>query len=302
VPIGKVVYTQLLNERGGIEGDITVNRTGSDTFLVMDSATQQTKTFYFIKDHIQPNEFAVITDVTSGQITLGVMGPNSRAVLSKLTDADLSSEAFPFGTSQEIDVAYARVRATRMTYVGEMGWELNIPTEFTLGVYEALLAAGREFDLVHAGYHDMNSLRIEKGYRHYGHDISDEDTPIEAGLGFAVKFQKNCKFNGRERLLQQKRDGIRKRLVMFALEDNQPMLYHNEPIWRDDEIVGHITSGMFAHTIGTAVGMGYIHHSEPITADFIKTGRYEIEVATKRIPARASLRPFYDPMNERVKM
>ncbi len=302
VPIGKIVYTQLLNVRGGIESDVTVNRIGPDTFLVMDSATQQTKTFYFIKDQIRADEFAVITDVTSGQMTLGLMGPNSRAVLSKLTDADLSSAAFPFGTSQEIDVAYARLRATRMTYVGEMGWELNIPTEFTLGVYEALLDAGKEFDLVHAGYHAMNSLRIEKGYRHYGHDISDEDTPIEAGLGFAVKLQKKSEFNGRERLLQQKRDGVRKRLVMFALEDDQPMLYQNEPIWRDDKIVGYITSGMFAHTVGVAVGMGYVNHSKSITADFIKAGRYEIEVATKRIPARASLRPFYDPKSERVKM
>lgn len=302
VPIGKVVYTQLLNERGGIESDVTVTHIEPDTFLVIDSAALQTKTFYFIKRHIRADEHAIITDVTSGQMMLGLMGPNSRAVLSKLTDADLSSEEFPFGTSQEIDVAYARVRATRMTYVGEMGWELNIPTEFTLGVYEALLEAGKEFDLVHAGYHAMNSLRIEKGYRHYGHDISDTDTPIEAGLGFAVKLEKESDFNGRERLMQQKRDGVRKRLVMFALEDDQPLLYHNEPIWRDDAIVGYITSGMFAHTIGAAVGMGYVNHSEPVTADFIKSGRFEIEVATKRIPARASLRPFYDPKSERVKM
>ena len=302
VPVGKVVYTQLLNERGGIESDVTVTRIAADSFLVIDSATLQTKTFYFIKRHIRAGEFAVITDVTSGQMMLGLMGPNSRALLSKLTDADLSSKAFPFGTSQEIEVANARVRATRMTYVGELGWELNMPTEFTLGVYEALLDAGKEFDLALAGYHAMNSLRIEKGYRHYGHDISDSDTPIEAGLGFAVKLKKESDFNGRERLMQQKRDGVRKRLVMFALEDEQALLYHNEPIWRDDAIVGYITSGMFAHTIGTAVGMGYVNHREPVTADFIKSGSFEIEVATQRIPARASLRPFYDPKSERVKM
>jgi len=302
VPIGKVVYSQLLNERGGIEGDVTVTRIGPDAFLVIDSAAQQTKTFYFIKCHIRADEYAVITDVTSGQMMFGLMGPNSRALLNKLTDADLSNEAFPFGTSQEIDLAYARVRATRMTYVGEMGWELNIPTEFTMGVYEALLAAGREFDLVHAGYHAMNSLRIEKGYRHYGHDISDTDTPIEAGLGFAVNLKKKNEFNGRERLLQQKSEGVRKRLVMFALEDDQPLLYHNEPIWRAKEIVGYISSGMFAHTVGTSVGMGYVNHGEAITADFIRASRFEIEVASKRFPARASLRPFYDPKNERVKM
>ncbi|MDK1029548.1 MAG: FAD-dependent oxidoreductase [Anaerolineae bacterium] len=302
VPTGKVVYTQLLNVRGGIESDVTVTRTGPETFIVMDSAALQTKTFYFIKRNIRDDEFAVITDITSGLMMLGLMGPNSRAVLSKLTDADLSSAAFPFGTSQEIDVAFARIRATRMTYVGEMGWELNIPTEFTLGVYEALLDAGKEFDLVHAGYHAMNSLRIEKGYRHYGHDISTDDTPIEAGLGFAVKLKKKNDFNGRERLLQQKKDGVKKLLVMFALEDDQPMLYHNEPIWRDGEIVGYITSGMFAHTVGTAIGMGYVNHMEAVTPDYINAGRYEIEVATKRIPARASLRPFYDPKSERVRM
>ncbi len=301
VAIGKAVYTQLLNVRGGIESDVTVTRTAPDTFLVIDAAALQTKTFYFIKSHIQPDEHATITDVTSGQMMFGLMGPNSRALLNKLTDADLSSEAFPFGTSQEIDVAYARIRATRMTYVGEMGWELNIPTEFTLGVYEALLDAGKEFDLTNAGYHAMNSLRIEKGYRSWGHDISEEDTPIEAGLGFAVKFQKKCEFNGRERLLQQKQEGVCKRLVMFALEDEQPLLYHNEPIWRDDEIVGFIRSGMFAHTIGAAIGLGFINHNEPITSDFVNAGKYEIEVSTERIPARASMRPFYDPKSERVR-
>lgn len=302
VPIGKVVYTQLLNIRGGIESDVTITRTGTETFIIMDSATLQTKTYYFIKNHIQADEFATITDITSGQMMIGIMGPNSRSVLNKLTDTDLSNEAFPFGTSQEIDLAYARIRATRMTYVGELGWELNIPTEFTLGVYEAILEAGKEFNLGHAGYHAMNSLRIEKGYRHYGHDISDEDTPIEAGLGFAVKFKKESKFNGRDHLLQQKNEGVRKRLIMFALEDDQPLLYHNEPIWRDDEIVGYITSGMFGHTVGVAIGMGYVNHSEPVTSNFIKSGHFEIEVATKRIPARASLRPFYDPKSKRVKM
>jgi 4-methylaminobutanoate oxidase (formaldehyde-forming) len=302
VPIGKVVYTQLLNERGGIESDITVTRIQHDAFLVIDSATMQTKTFYFIQSNINEDDFAVITDITSGQMMLGLMGPNSRAVLSKCTDALLSNEAFPFATSQEIDLAYAPVRATRMTYVGELGWELSFPSEFSLGVYAVLMDAGKEYGLKPAGYHAMNSLRIEKGYRHYGHDISDTDTPIEAGLGFAVSQNKKGKFNGQEILSKQKKEGVSKRLVQFALEDNQAMLYHNEPIWRDDAIVGYISSGMYAHTIGAALGMGYINHSEPITADLIKSSRFEIEVAAKRIPARASLKPFYDPKAARVKM
>ncbi|MBV7330913.1 FAD-dependent oxidoreductase [Chloroflexi bacterium TSY] len=300
VPIGKVVYTQMLNERGGIEADVTVNRIGDDQFLVLDAAASQNRTFSWINRQIQPDEFVIATDVTSGYCMLSVMGPNSRALLHELTDADLSNQAFPFGTSQEIDVAYARARATRMTYVGELGWELLVPTEFAQGVYDAITDVGRDFDLMNAGYHAMNSLRQEKGYRHWGHDITDEDTPVEAGLRFAVKFEKE-RFNGRERLLQQKTDGVNKRLVQFALEDENYLLYHNEPVWRDNEMVGHITSAMFGHTIGAAVGMGYIHRPELITADFVKAGHYEIEVATVRVPARASLQPLYDPKSKRVK-
>ncbi len=301
VPMGKAVYTQLLNERGGIEADITVTRVEQDSFYILDSGTGQTKTFYWLKNQIGSDEVAFLTDVTSAYVILGVMGPRSRRLLSQLTDADLSNDAFPFATSQMIDFAYARIRATRMTYVGELGWELNIPTEFVLAVYDALVAEGESFNLVHYGYHALNSLRIEKGYRHWGHDITDEDTPIEAGLGFAVKFDKGVDFNGRDILLKQKQEGVKKRLVQFALNDPNAMLYHNEPIWRNDKIVGYISSGMYGHTIDSSMGMGYVSHDEPITADFIKSGTYEIEVATERISARASLRPFYDPKSLRVK-
>ncbi|MCP5100874.1 MAG: FAD-dependent oxidoreductase [Chloroflexi bacterium] len=301
VPVGKAVYTQLLNERGGIEADITVARVENDSFYIMDSGTGQTKTFHWLKNQIGADEVAFLTDVTSAYVILSVMGPNSRKLLAQLTDADFSNSAFPFATSQMIDFAYARVRATRMTYVGELGWELNIPTEFAQGVYDALIAEGKAFDLKHCGYHALNSLRMEKGYRHWGHDITDEDTPIEAGLGFAVKFNKGVEFNGRSILLKQKEEGVNKRLVQFALEDSNPLLYHNEPIYRNDKIVGYISSGMFGHTIGTSMGMGYITHHEPITAKFINSGTYEIEVANERIPARASIRPFYDPKSLRIR-
>ena len=301
VPVGKIIYTQLLNERGGIEADITVTRFAEDAFFVVDSGTSQTRTFYVLKSHIQAGEHAFLTDVTSGYAVLGVMGPQARALLSQMTSADLSNTAFPFATSQVIDMAYAKVRASRITYVGELGWELYIPTEFALNVYDALIEEGKTFDLAHCGYHTLNSMRMEKGYRHWGHDITDEDTPIEAGLGFAVNFKKECDFLGRDVLLRQKEEGVKKRLVQFALEDDQPLLYHNEPIWRNDKIVGYITSGMFGYTLGTSLGMGYISHDEPITADFVNEGSYEIEVATERIPAQASLRPFYDPKSERVK-
>lgn len=301
VSIGKVVYTQFLNERGGIEADVTVNRLAVDRFLILDAAALQNRTFTWLQRQIQSDEFAVVTDVSSAFAMLGVMGPNSRALLSQLTDADLSNERFPFATSQEIDVAYAKARATRMTYVGELGWELLVPTEFVQGVFDALLDAGKAFDLTLAGFHALNSLRQERGYRHWGHDIGVEDTPMEAGLGFAVKFDKPA-FNGRERLLQQKQEGVKKRLVQFKLQDDQHLIYHNEPIWRNGVMVGHITSGMFGHTVGAAAAMGYVTHSEAVTAEFINSGSYEIEIATVRVPAVASLSPFYDPKGERVKM
>ena len=301
VPIGKAVYTQLLNERGGIEADITVTRIEQDSFFIVDSGTGQTKTFYWIKRQIGPDAFAVLTDMTSSYVVLSVMGPNSRALLSNLTSADLSTEAFPFGASQEIDFAYARLRATRMTYVGELGWELYVPTDFAQHAYDAIVAEGAAFDLIHCGYHALDSLRIEKGYRHWGHDITAEDTPIEAGLGFVVNFKKDVNFNGRDILLKQKEQGVKKRLVMFALEDKKPLLYHNEPIWRNNQIVGCISSGMFGYTLGAAIGMGYITHDEIITSDYINAGTYEVEVAGERIPARASLRPFYDPKRVRVR-
>ena len=301
VPIGKVVYTQLLNERGGIEADVTVTRIEQDSFFIVDSSTSQTKTFHWMKRQIAPDDFAVLTDLTSAFAVLSVMGPNSRALLRNLTDADLSMEAFPFGATQEIDFAYARLRATRMTYVGELGWELYVPTEFAQHVYDAIVREGAVFDLVHCGYHALNSLRIEKGYRHWGHDISAEDSPIEAGLGFAVNFKKDVNFNGRDILLQQKEQGVKKRLVMFALEDKRPLLYHNEPIWRNNQIVGHISSGMFGYTLGAAIGMGYITSDEVITPDYVNAGAYEVEVAGERIPARASLWPFYDPKSVRVR-
>ena len=300
VAIGKVVYTQFLNSRGGIEADVTISRLGLDRFLILDAAALQNRTFTWLQAQIQPDEFAVATDVSSAFAMLGVMGPNSRALLSKVTDADLSNEKFPFATSQEIDIAYAKARATRMTYVGELGWELLVPTEFVQGVFDALIDAGKAFDLKLAGYHALNSLRQEKGYRHWGHDIGIEDTPIEAGLGFAVKFDKAA-FNGRERLLQQKNEGVKRRLVQFKLQDDQHLIYHNEPIWRNGVMVGHMTSGMFGHTLGAAVGMGYVKHSEVVTADFVNSGSYEIEIATVRVPAIASLQPFYDAKSERVK-
>jgi 4-methylaminobutanoate oxidase (formaldehyde-forming) len=194
------------------------------------------------------------------------------------------------------------VRASRITYVGELGWELYISTEFAQGVFDAIMESGAAEGLRLAGYHAMNSLRMEKGYRHWGHDITDEDTPLEAGLGFAVAWNKNAQFIGRDALMRQKERGIRRCLVQVALTDPSELLYHNEPIWRDGKLVGRITSGMFGHTLGRPLGMGYIESHEGVAnADFVRSGRYEVEVAGKRLPADVQLRSFYDPTNQRVK-
>jgi glycine cleavage system aminomethyltransferase T len=240
----------------------------------------------------------VLTNVTSGLGVLSIMGPRARELLQSLTPDDVSNAAFPFGTSREIELGFARVRASRITYVGELGWEIYIPSEFMQGVYDELAAAGPRFGLVHAGYHALNSLRIEKAYRHWGHDIADEDTPLEAGLGFAVKWDKPGGFIGREALLRQKSSGCAKRLVQFKLNTPAPLLYHNEPIWAGDTLVGYIRSGMYGHSLGAAVGLGYVAAAAGAGID---PNGYEIEVAGVRYPSTASLRPLYDPQNERIK-
>jgi 4-methylaminobutanoate oxidase (formaldehyde-forming) len=288
VPVGRVVYTQWLNERGGIEADLTVTRESETRFLVVTAAATQTRDLAWLKRHL--GDFrAVAVDVTSGFATLGLMGPRSREVLAKLTDADLSNAAFPFGTSQEIDLGYARARASRITYVGELGWELYVPTEFVQGVYDSLIETG----VTLAGYHAMNSLRMEKAYRHWGHDITDEDTPDEAGLAFAVKPQKSRPFIGREALLRSREKPLKRRLVQIVLEDDKPLIYHNEPVFRDGRQVGRIASGMFGHTVARAIGLGYLE-GEP-------EGPCEVEIAGRRFAATAHLKPVYDPKGTRVR-
>ena len=218
VPVGKIVYTQWLNERGGIEADLTVTRESLDRYLIVTAAATQVRDFSYLKRHIPPGSRVVATDVTSGHSVISVMGPNSRALLQSMTVDDLSSQGFAFGTSRIIDLGYARVRASRVTYVGELGWELYIPTEFATGVYDTIVSAGQLLDLRHAGYHALNSLRMEKGYRHWGHDITTDETPLEAGLGFVVAWDKPNGFIGRDALLAQRDVGLRRRLTQFALD------------------------------------------------------------------------------------
>ena len=299
---GKLVYTQWLNDKGGIEADLTVTRLSANAYLIVTGAETETRDFNWLTRHIPGDAHAVLTNISSGMGVISIMGPKARDLLQSMTPNDLSHEAFPFATSQEIELGYAIVRASRITYVGELGWELYIPTEFMTHVYDAIVAAGKAFGLKHCGYHSLNALRMEKGYRHWGHDITDEDTPLEAGLGFAVKLDKAGGFIGRDALVAQKADGLKQRLVQFLLSDPAPMLYHNEPIWQGDRIAGYIRSGMYAHTLGAACGLGYVTAADGGTVGPVAPDAYEIEIAGVRYPATASLKPLYDPSGARIKL
>ena len=303
VTVERTVYTQWLNDRGGIEADLTVTRIGENEFFIVTSATSQVRDFHWLKDHIPDEAHAFLTDITSAQAVLSIMGQKARDLLTTITSSDVSHNAFPFGQSKVIEIGNALVRATRLTYVGELGWELYIPMEFAQGVYDEIISAGEKFGLRHVGYHAMDSLRLEKAYRHWGHDITDEDTPLEAGLGFAVAWDKSCGFIGRDTLLQKRQIGPARQLAQFKLLNPENLLYHNEPVWRDGVIVGYLSSGAYGHTLGAAIGMGYI--SDPtggtVDAAFIEGGNYEIEIACERVPATASLRPLYDPANSRIR-
>lgn len=301
VPPGRVVYTQWLNARGGIEADLTVTRESGTRFRIVTAAATQIRDFRWLKDHLPAEARVAAWDASSAYATLSLMGPQSRAIVSALTPEDLSNAAFPFATAREIDLAHARVWATRITYVGELGWELHMPAEYAPGIFDALMEAGAPLGLRLAGYHALNSLRIEKAYRHWGHDITDEDDPIQAGLGFAIAWDKPGGFVGRDALIARRGRKPLRRLAAFTLEDPTPLLYHNEPIWRDGVMVGHITSGMFGHTFGRAIGLGYVGHEEGADAAFIASGRYEIEIACERFAAQVTLKPPYDPTGARVR-
>jgi len=300
VPPGRIVYTQMLNGRGGIECDLTVTRLAEDAYLVVTAAAAATHDMDWIRRHLGEAR-AVLTDVTSAYAVLGVMGPRSRALLARVTDADLSTPAFPFGASREIWIGAALVRATRITYVGELGWELYVPTEFAQAVHDVIVSAGEDLGLRHAGYHAMDSLRLEKAYRSWGHDIGPEDTPWEAGLGFLVRPGKQADFVGKDALLARQGQPLRRRLVAFTLADPAPLLYHDEPVRKDGGLVGRITSGAYGHTLGRAVGLGWVEHPDGVDEAWLATGRWEIEIAGEPVAARPSLTPPYDPRASRVR-
>lgn len=300
---GRIVYTQWLNVLGGIEADLTVTRLAADSFLVVTSVATHIRDLAYLRDHVAADAFCTVTDVTPGLQMLAVMGPNARALLQQISGAELGNAAFPFGTSQQIEIGYAIVRASRITYVGELGWELYIPAEFALHVFDRLLAAGPAHGLRLAGFHALNACRMEKGYRHWSEDIGIEDTPVEAGLAFTCAWNKPGGFIGREAVLAQREAGApRKRLVQFQLADPQELLVHEEPIFANGRAAGVITSGMFGHRVGASLGMGYVRMDDPVTAELLAATRFEIHVGDRRVPARAQLAPWYDPTNIRTKI
>ena len=298
---GRVVYTQWLNARAGIEADVTVTRVGEDQYLVVGYAANLHRDLFWLKRAAARFERVVLTDVTPAWGVLGVMGPKSRELLETLTPADLSNEGFPFATSREIEVGYAQVRATRITYVGELGWELYIPADLCAYVYEQLVSAGDRFGLRHAGYYAISSLRLEKGYREWGHDIGPDDTPVQAGLGFAVDWHKE-NFSGRDALLAARdRDHDRRLVLISLIDDEAPLMIHEEPIYQGGEVVGRVTSGAYGHTVGASLAMGWLDWTAVGSARHLRSARFEVEVAGRRLPARASLRPLWDPRSERVR-
>lgn len=300
---GRVVYTQWLNTFGGIEADLTVTRLAEERYLVVTSASCQVRDLAHLEAHLPVDARCAVTDLTSGLPMLGLMGPNARALLAQVSGADLDGAAFPFGTSHKIEIGCAIVRATRITYVGELGWELYVPAEFALHVFDRLMEVGAAHGMQLAGFHAMNACRIEKGYRHWGHDVGVEDTPIEAGLAFTCAWDKPGGFVGREALLRQRESGVspRKRLLQFMLEDPAQSLFHEEPVFLDGRAVGLITSGMYGHRVGASLGMGYVRLDAPLTAQVLGQARFEIAVGDRRVPARARLGAWYDPDNLRIR-
>ncbi len=298
VPTGKIVYTQFLNAKAGIEADVTVTRLSETACLVVTPAATRLADQSWLARHI--GDFRVVlTDLTAGEGVLAVMGPNARDLMHAVSPNDFSNAAFPFGTARNIEIGMGIARAHRVSYVGELGWEIYVSAEMAAHVFETLWDAGQDHGLKLCGMHMMDCCRIEKAFRHFGHDITCEDHVLEAGLGFAVATAK-ADFIGRDAVLRKRDSGLERRLLQFRLTDPDPLLYHNEPILRDGAIVGHLSSGAYGHHLGGAIGMGYVP-CKGQTADELLGSRYEIDVAGRRFGAVASLKPMYDPGNERMK-
>jgi len=302
VETDRVVYTAWTNEAGGFEADLTVTRMAQDRFMVVVGENSHGHTETWIQRHVSPDEFVTVTDVTDGITQINLHGPKARDIMAKVSDADLSNDAFPFMSAAHIDVDLFRVYALRVTYIGELGWELHVPSLHAVQVYDLLVDAGKNYGLRNAGMQTLSSLRLEKAYRDFGVDVDNTDNPIEAGLGFAVKLDKPNGFIGRDALAKIKAAGTpKRRMLQFLLNDPSPLMHGNEIIHLDGIPVGYIQIGAYGHTLGGAVGIGFVETDEPVTAEVVKTGRWTIEIANSHISADTSLKPLLDPAMERVK-
>ena len=298
---GRITYTQWLNEAGTLEADLTVIKIGEQTFMVVTSDIAHRHTETWMKRHIAEGQNVFVTDVTSGYGQLNIQGPRSRELLQSITSADLSNDEFPFRTAREIDIGLARVLCVRITYVGELGYELNIPSEQAVHVYDRIVEAGEKFGLKHAGLKALASLRLEKGYRDYGHDIDNMDDPYSTGLGFAVRLDKETEFIGKQACIERKADKhYKNRLVQIFLTDPEPQLIHSEIVLRTGVPVGEVRAGSYGHTLGGAVGLAMVG-GDPVDAAYLDEGSWEVDIAGRVYPAEVSLKPMYDPGMKKVR-
>ena len=303
IPVGRTVYTGLLNERGTFESDVTLARLARDKFLLITGSAQVTRDADWIGRNTPQGAHVALTDVTGAWTVLSLMGPNSRMLLQTVSPADFSNAAFPFGAIREVNIGYATVLASRRTYMGELGWELYVPVEFAVTVFETLHGAGAAFGLRDMGYYAIEGLRIEKAYRAWGRELTPDDTPWQAGLGWAVKLDKPGGFIGQKALVEAKAKPLARRLVSVVLHDADPLLWGGEAILRDGKPVGDLTSAAYGHTVGAAVGLGYVtrEDGQPVDVTWLSSARFEVDLAGTRLPARLSLKALYDSSGERIK-
>ena len=290
----RVVYTAMLNRRGGYESDLTLMRLDEESFLLVTGTGQPVRDRDWILRNLNSDEFVTVTDMTGAFAVISIAGPNSRELLHRVSPDDFSNSGFPFYTHRTVEVGPAMVRAARLSYVGELGWELYIPSESALPVFDALIEVGDDLGLKLAGIEALSSLRIEKGYCAWGHEIGPDDTPLHAGLDFAVKFNKPDLFIGKEALLQQKKEGVFRRLVMLTIKDSEAFAHGGEPIWWNNILVGRTTSGTFGHTLDCAVMMGYISCVDTKLDTMLEKGSFEVEIACRGFPANVTLGTPYD--------
>ena len=301
VPVGRMIYTPMLNHRGGFESDLVAQRIGLDSYMLITGAAQPVRDAHLLRRQLREREFVTITDMTRAFAVLGVMRLASRQLLVRLTNAALDNRAFPYMSHAEIDIAGTVARAARISYAGELGWELHVPCEAALPLYDALWEAGQDLGLVNAGSAALAGLRLEKGYCSFGHDIGPDDTPLEAGLAFTCKLDGSQSFNGHEALQRQRECGVSRRRVLLTAADPQLQLLGNEPLFVDGEIVGHTTSAAYGHSVGRAVAMGYVRLDGRDLATLLRDAVFELEVALQRVPALASHRALVDPRGERMR-